>query len=151
MTAYDLGRRHKTASPRAFRGHTKIVYGVAFSPDGRSLASASADNTMKLWDVATGNEVRTLRGHTNAVIAVAFSPDGRTLASASHDQTVKVWDAATGQDIKTFVDQGEIVVTLSAGGPSSLARHSARMGAPSPMSAKRLPLRSGTSPPSRTS
>jgi WD40 repeat protein len=66
---------------------------VAFSPDGRRLASASRGNTVKLWDAATGQEVLTLKGHTSAVTSVAFSPDGRRLASASQDSTVRVWDA----------------------------------------------------------
>jgi WD40 repeat protein len=67
------------------------VYGVAFSPDGRTLASGSADATVKLWDVASGREVRTLSGHARGVDSVAFSPDGRTLASGSGDNMVRVW------------------------------------------------------------
>jgi WD40 repeat protein len=68
------------------------VESVAFSPDGRLLASGSWDNTIKLWDVATGREVRTLTGHTDTVNSVAFSPDGRLLASGSYDNTIKLWD-----------------------------------------------------------
>jgi len=66
------------------------------------IVSASRDNTLKLWDAATGADIRTLTGHTNGVTSAAFSPDGRMIVSASVDGALKVWDAENGVCLATF-------------------------------------------------
>ena len=83
-------------------GHSGSVWSVAFSPDGKTLASGSHDQSIKLWDVATRRSIDTLRGHYCEVCSVAFSPDGKTLASGSKDNSIKVWDVATGWSIATL-------------------------------------------------
>lgn len=74
-------------------GHTADLVGIAFSPDGRRIATASFDRTIKLWDTATGREVFTLQGHTAGLLVLGFSPDGHRIVSGSIDYTARVWDA----------------------------------------------------------
>ena len=79
-----------------------LVTSVAFSPDGRTLASGSNDRTIKLWDVQKQREIATLTGHSYPVNSVAFSPDGRTLASGSNDKKIKLWDVRSQREIATL-------------------------------------------------
>ena len=75
-----------------YTGHTDMVSSVSFSSDGNTIASASWDSTLRLWDVDTGEHIHTLSGHTGPVYSVSFSPDGNTIASASWDGTVLLWE-----------------------------------------------------------
>jgi WD40 repeat protein len=82
-----------------FEGHNASVWAVAFSPDGKKLATASEDNTAKVWDIGAGKNILTLNGHTASVESIAFSPDGKRLATASEDSTAVIWDLATGRPV----------------------------------------------------
>lgn len=90
------------------QGKTAWVWDVAFSPDGKRLASASEDGTVKIWDAQTRQELRTLRGHSKGVYSIAFHPDGERLASAGEDGTVKIWETSTGRELRTFVGAPEV-------------------------------------------
>jgi len=80
------------------------------------LASGSGDNTVRLWDVAGGHELRTLSGHTRPVTSLAFSPDGKMLASSSNDYTFKLWDVTTGRERISVHEDAPVFVAFSPDG-----------------------------------
>ena len=98
--------------------HKDKVWGVAFSPDGKLLASASSDKTVILWDLVNNKPLRTLKAHKTEVFGVAFSPDGKLLATAGEDKTVILWDVSTWQPLAVLTDHREPVnnVAFSADG-----------------------------------
>lgn len=79
-----------------------MIFAVAWSPDGTSIASGSWDKTVQVWEASNGRRIWIYRSHLTSVPALAWSPDGRCIASASVDGTVRVWEATTGRNIQTF-------------------------------------------------
>jgi WD40 repeat protein/transcriptional regulator with XRE-family HTH domain len=122
-------------------GHTGAVFSVAFSPDGKILATGNDHGTVRLWDLATHRQITTLIRHRGVVLSVAFSPDGKTLATANADGTVRLWDLATHRPITTltgvvlsvaFSPDGKTLATANADGTVrlwDLATHR-QIGAP---------------------
>ncbi|WP_314176100.1 WD40 domain-containing protein [Streptomyces winkii] len=103
---------------RTLTGHSGRVTSVAVAPDGDWLASAGWDQTVRLWNASTGEEIRTLDGHTNIVTGVAIAPDGTWLASASWDDTVRLWNTHTGELMHTLDGHTNFVtgVAVAPGG-----------------------------------
>ncbi len=106
---------------RTFVGHTKSLKAVAFLPNGKEALSASADHTLKLWNIRSGRAIRTFKGHDGIVSSLAISPDGKTAISGSHDNTVKLWNLSTGQLLDTFQGHANWVVSVAFSDDGDLA------------------------------
>jgi len=123
-----VGPQTKGRLVRTLSGHEDAVYSVAFSPDGRLLASGSHDDTIKLWEVETGRLVRTLSGHKEWVWSVTFSPDSRLLVSGARGGTVKLWDVETGRLMRTLSGHTVSVYSVTFSPDSRLLVSGARGG-----------------------
>ncbi len=98
---------------QTLEGHSGSVESIAFSPDGKLLASGSFDKTIKLWDIATGDVQQNLEGHLNMIESIAFSPDGKLLASDSYDETVKLWDTTTDDVQQTLEGHSKPIQSIA--------------------------------------
>jgi len=98
---------------RSILTNDHIVWSVSFSPDGKRIVSGSVDDTLKVWDVETGQELLTLKGHSDYVMSVSFSPDGKRIVSGSGDNTLKVWDVETGERMLTLEGHSDYVMSVS--------------------------------------
>jgi WD40 repeat protein len=104
---------YKVSRCRILSGHESWVLSVTFSPDGKVLATSSADQTIRLWDVSTGECLKTFLGHKGLIWSVAFSLDGKTLASACEDQTVRCWNIDTGECYQTLQGHNSLVWSVA--------------------------------------
>jgi WD40 repeat protein len=103
---------------REYSGHNGVIYSVDFSPDGRSIATSSEDDTLLLWSVDESQPMRRVYGHTDDVNSVRFSADGRSLVSGGFDKIVLLWDVGTGSEIQRFYTNAP-VLTATFGSESS--------------------------------
>jgi WD40 repeat protein len=98
---------------RTIAGHSDNVLDVAFSPDGKYVATCSYDKLAIIWDVATGEKIRELKNHVDAVYSLAYSPDGKLLATGAGDRTVKVWDTDSGKLLLTLSDSLDTIYAVA--------------------------------------
>lgn len=107
---------HQSVFPLlSFTAHASTVNTIAIMPDGRHVLTGSRDNSLKLWDLISGQELRTFTGHTDRIRSVAIAPDGRTALSASIDHTLILWDLGSGRPIRTLTGHKQAVLGVAIG------------------------------------
>jgi len=110
LTAWDVS---SDKSRTIVSGDGYKIRAVAFSPDGKTLASGGWDNMVRFWNFESGKEIHTCAGHTNHIFDMAFAPDGKSVASAGRDSTVRVWDAGSGQLLSTLKGHSGRISTIA--------------------------------------
>jgi len=121
-----------------FAGHEDVISDIAFTPDHLQLLTSSGrfhpgmtvskDNTIRLWDVETGENTQEYRGHTDGVTSISISPDGASLLSGSIDQSARLWDVATGEQIQNLEGHGNFVTDISFSSQENAAVSSSVLG-----------------------
>jgi len=117
-TIYDVISGSKIS---VIEGHRDVIQNAIFSPDEKTIATASYDREILLWDIETGKTIQKFIGHNGAIFSIAFSPDGRTLVSGCADETVKVWDVASGQRFDTMSQPTDEVLSVAVTNDGSYA------------------------------
>ena len=97
----------------SLKGHTGTIYDLAFSPDGKQLASCSHDRTVRTWDAAGGAPAKTFNGHTDIVHGLAWSPDSEKIVSASFDKTARIWSAAAGEEVTVMRESSQQLMAVA--------------------------------------
>ena len=96
-----------------FKGHTKDVKSVAYSPDNRYIVSGSDDSSLVIWDIQLAKHVWVLKGHSSYVLSVGYSNDGRHIVSGSWDKSIRIWDVASGTCVKVLLGESSTIYTVS--------------------------------------
>ncbi len=126
MEALIRAQANPVPVPALVGYHTERTNGVAYSPDGRTVASSSNDKIIGIWEVRTGKRLQTLKGHTDGVNSVAFSSDGRLLASGSDDKTIGIWEIQTGKRLQTLEGHTDWIRSVAFSPDSHLLASSSR-------------------------